>query len=329
MAGTFILTEDAARYGVTDPSVIDYFPTEIYGDILWAIENAAHGWIMGQPTGFTYTLPDGYHLVLSGTPRQYGSWQPGFSFHIRFTPDPVNGAAFSTEGNTLDLTIAKMNLFGNSADNIFAPTVDTIYPEFDGGAGFDVIDLRGHTGNYGLHMSPSIPFTGVRADGVYDLSFTWLDSIGETYRSPDYGISNVERVIADTWAIAYDLGGNAGQAYRLYQAAFDRQPDLPGLGYQINALDQGLPLPYVAQNFLNSPEFQTLYGTHLSDEDYITALYANVLHRAPDPGGFAYQVDALKHFDRAQLLVNFSESPENQANVIGNIYAGILYVPDH
>ena len=36
-----------------------------------------------------------------------------------------------------------------------------------------------------------------------------------------------------TKPLALDINGTAGQVYRLYQAAFDRKPDLVGLGYWI------------------------------------------------------------------------------------------------
>src|SRR5207237_620506 len=88
----------------------------------------------------------------------------------------------------------------------------------------------------------------------------------------------------DDFSVAYDIDGDAGQAYRLYQAAFNRTPDIGGLGYQMNALDEGLTLTQVAANFIDSPEFQHTYG-NVDDTQFITLLYQNVLHRAPDPGG--------------------------------------------
>lgn len=36
----------------------------------------------------------------------------------------------------------------------------------------------------------------------------------------------------DTW-VSFDINGPAGQVYRIYQAAFNRKPDLPGLGFWI------------------------------------------------------------------------------------------------
>jgi hypothetical protein len=72
----------------------------------------------------------------------------------------------------------------------------------------------------------------------------------------------------------------------------------------------------LANNFLAGAEFSARYGTSQNDTQYINALYANVLGRAPDDGGYAVQVNALTHgADRAQLLLNFGESAENQSKV--------------
>jgi serralysin len=83
----------------------------------------------------------------------------------------------------------------------------------------------------------------------------------------------------------------------------------------------------VAQHFIDSPEFQATYG-NTTDTQFITLLYQNVLNRAPDPGGLQFHLDEFAHGEsRADMLTHFSESPENQANVIGQIGNGMLYVP--
>jgi hypothetical protein len=136
---------------------------------------------------------------------------------------------------------------------------------------------------------------------------------------------DVERLRFADKLVALDTAGNAGMAYRLYQAAFDRKPDESGLGYQMNALDGGLGLSQVAANFIASPEFQATYGA-LDNTLFVTQLYRNVLHRAPDAGGLQFHVDNLgRGLARAEVLVGFSESPENQAALIGTIQNGMVY----
>lgn len=140
-------------------------------------------------------------------------------------------------------------------------------------------------------------------------------------------LANVERLqFSDGW-LALDFTGTAGQSYRLYQAAFDRTPDLPGLSFWIRALDQGRgDLVWAANFFAHSPEWLSRYG-QTSTADFITRLYANVLDRAPDPGGYQFWSERLQSqaMSRAEMLAFFSESPENQANVVGVIQNGIWY----
>ena len=57
--------------------------------------------------------------------------------------------------------------------------------------------------------------------------------------APALTLQNVERIAFDDGIIAFDDDGLAGQAYRLYQACFDRIPDALGLGFWIKQLDAG------------------------------------------------------------------------------------------
>ncbi|HKB54075.1 MAG TPA: DUF4214 domain-containing protein, partial [Ramlibacter sp.] len=198
-----------------------------------------------------------------------------------------------------------------------------------GGAGNDVFVARG--GNDTIDGAGGIneaDYTGARGDYVITNSATGLTvSDSQPGRDGTDTLANVQRLkFADGW-LAFDTSGDAGQAYRLYQAAFDRAPDQVGLGFWMHALDSGAALQQVAQSFLDSAEFALRYGS-VDPQQFVTQLYANVLHRAPDPSGFAFHVGNLESgaIDRAGLLVQFSESPENQAALIGVIHSGMAYV---
>lgn len=134
--------------------------------------------------------------------------------------------------------------------------------------------------------------------------------------------------LADGSYIESNPDGTAGQVYRLYQSALDRAPDQGGLGFQIGSIERsGLSLVQVAQGFIASTEFSTKYGA-LDNTQFVTQLYANVLHRAPDAAGLAFHVGNLNAgVSRAQVLVDFSESPENKANTAAAISAGIRFTP--
>lgn len=144
---------------------------------------------------------------------------------------------------------------------------------------------------------------------------------------------NYDRVLLTDKTIGLDLNGSAGQAYRVYKAAFDRDPmqgDTVGLGFWIAQIDNGMDMVEVAARFIDSNEFRSLYGNDASDGDFLIGLYRNVLDRAPDAGGYAWWMDQLENNPEKtweKVLADFSESPENQANVAELIGNGIYFDP--
>ena len=146
-------------------------------------------------------------------------------------------------------------------------------------------------------------------------------------------LHGVERAVFNDGAIGFDVLGTGGQCYRLYQAAFDRTPDAGGVGFWMYAVDHGFGLVAAATEFMRSAEFKGLYGENPSNEGFMDLLYRNVMNREPDSGYF-FWLDALygrngfdRTFSRAEVLVQFSESSENQANVIAVITNGFPYDP--
>ncbi|MFZ4538891.1 DUF4214 domain-containing protein [Propionivibrio sp.] len=140
-------------------------------------------------------------------------------------------------------------------------------------------------------------------------------------------LTNIERLQFSDQTIALDNSGNAGQVYRLYQTAFNRTPDKGGLGDWIYGMDHGASLLDVSAGFVNSAEFKSVYGANPTNTEVVTRFYQNVLHRAPEKAGFDYwmnQIDSGVQ-TRTQVLTGFSESTENQAQVIGVIQNGIEY----
>ena len=106
------------------------------------------------------------------------------------------------------------------------------------------------------------------------------------------------------------------QIGRLYTAAFGRVPDEGGLQYWVNVVNNPL-VSYkdISQNFVNSPEFSAMASPNSSSDVFATALYQNVLGRAPDSSGLGYWTNQLNSGlqDRADILIGFAESPENVA----------------
>jgi hypothetical protein len=190
-----------------------------------------------------------------------------------------------------------------------------------GGAGNDILD-----GGKGLDKAV---FTGDSKSYKLTLNKDGTVVVADTNTSRDGvdQLKGVERIsFADT-SLAFDIAGNAGASYRLYKAAFDRQPDSGGLGYWMSNLDKGADLAKdVANGFINSKEFQSLYGENTSNATFIANLYQNVLHRTPDAEGYAYwDKTIVSGVSRANILTNFSDSNENIDQVSSLVVNGIAY----
>lgn len=142
-------------------------------------------------------------------------------------------------------------------------------------------------------------------------------------------VQGMERVAFADQTIALDVDGHGGAAYRLYQAAFNRMPDQGGLGYWIDVLDRGANLTSVAEGFVDSKEFHDAYRVGLSNRDLVTQFYNNILHRNPDAGGLDFWTGILdrKVASVGYVLGQISESPENQAALIGVIGNGFVFTP--
>lgn len=232
----------------------------------------------------------------------------------------IAGNAFVGNNSYSFTTLAQGTLIGTANADVMAGTNgndvinglggnDTI----SGGAGIDTAVYAGQRAEYTL--------TGNLASlAVKDNSLTTRDGTD--------ALNQVERLQFADGAVAFDINGSAGQAYRIYQAAFGRKPDLAGLGYWIKDMDKGSDLTKVAAGFFSSAEFQTLYGTNPTTSVLINNLYQNVLHRAPDQLGFDYWFDQLNSgkITPAGALASFTESSENIAQVLAAIQNGIDYV---
>ncbi len=273
----------------------------------------------------------------------------GTSYSATFTPSSAstaNGVVSVGSGKFTDAA-ANANADGLEINNTVSMTVNTVVvaglnlvgtPDSDtltGAAGADSISgmagndrLIGHAGNDSIDGGAGLDmavFSGNRAQS----SLTKLGD-GFTVSGPDGNDSliNVERLSFADKNLALDIEGTAGQAYRIYQAAFDRIPDIAGLSFWIASMDSGVTLRQVASGFISSAEFQSQYGASPSNFQLTTLLYENVLHRAPDQAGLDYWNKELdRGLTREDALMYFSESAENKVALIGIIQNGIEYLP--
>lgn len=118
-------------------------------------------------------------------------------------------------------------------------------------------------------------------------------------------------VAADTHDVpTFDPNGPDGTIYRLYRAYFLRDPDAGGFEYWMQAYIGGYSLGAISNDFARSAEFQRRYGA-LDDRAFLDRVYANVLGRAPDSGGYAYWLDQMRRgMLRGFVMIYFSDSAE-------------------
>lgn len=289
----------------------------------WGWESLLHelGHVLGlkHPDEGAVTLPPG------DAPGQDNSLTTIMSDHLigapraTFGPDDLAALQWLYGGDGL---AGKLGVGGAGLSLVGTAGADTLTggpgaDRFDGAGGNDTITGGDGTDTAVFHGGRS-QFQ-VQAQG---------STVTVTGASGAVTLSGVERVLFDDLGLAFDTAGTAGQAYRLYQAAFDRAPDPGGFDYWMTVLDGGAALADVAQGFANSAEFSGKYAA-LDETQFVNQLYLNVLHRAGEQGGVDFWTGHLvaHHLTPAEVLAAFAESAENQAALIGTISQGMPYTP--
>jgi Ca2+-binding RTX toxin-like protein len=232
------------------------------------------------------------------SPSALNSAQPSVGPGVGGTPTTGNGQINGTSGDDW--------LQGGSGN-------DTLH----GGWGSDYLD-----GGAGMNTAAY--------DGAY-LQYTVGAGGATVSGGPEGGtdiLANIQRIKFVDGYLATSPTDTAGQVYRVYEATLGRGPDPEGLANWVHALNSGTSLQTVVDGFVNSQEFQADYGA-LSNSAFVTLLYNNVLHRAPDASGLSNWVTALNSGQdtRSQVVLGFSESQEDLADLAAPVRQG-LWIQD-
>ncbi|WP_338848310.1 DUF4214 domain-containing protein [Massilia sp. W12] len=221
------------------------------------------------------------------------------------TPAGIQTGRGNAQNNLITGGKSDDRLYGGDGNDTFYVTDGNDF--VDGGNGFDMIKVGSFNGK------------ATKIEDQYKISTSISSSIT---------FANVERIEGSYTGLFFKGDVHAEQAYRIYQAAFNRAPDKSGLGFWIKQFDNGgISVAQVAQGFIQSAEFKSLYGAAPSNAQLVDKFYQNVLHRAPDADGRAFWQDILdqKKGTAADVLAAFSESPENTAALVGVLQAGVTY----
>jgi hypothetical protein len=99
-----------------------------------------------------------------------------------------------------------------------------------------------------------------------------------------------------------------------YLGILARNAEHNGFRDWLEALLAGMSREQIVQFFLESGEFEGRFGSNLTNSQFIERMYANVLLRPPDTGGFNFWVSQLVNgqMTRALVALEFLDSSEFQ-----------------
>ena len=251
-----------------------------------------------RPSLHEYDMAHSWEVLFSPV-RDRGLEQAGWDNEYQFNGDIewVETDVFAFYG----LRGAEYDIFASSDED---PGELRLYDDYGDVIAFD------QGGSYGT--DEIVGFTAPYS-GWYYISADWKSS-GWFGADDMVSLSVFEDLDPGSGAISEADFEDAMTVARLYNAAFDRLPDIQGLNYWIDQYDGGMALVEMAANFYSSAEFHTLYG-HPSNGEYVDQLYFNVLGRNADSAGFDFWVTELETgLSRSAALAYFSESEENIQN---------------
>ncbi len=234
----------------------------------------------------------------------------------------ANGGA-NGNGTVFELTAAGFEVPGPVVSNTTGSQETLVAPVADSsvqGDGYDILDLSQNP----IATASSAYALSANGDGSFELTTTG---------SVDHVSGVMQVAFSDATVTIAGNGSENEYIALLYQGALGRTPDAGGLaGWEqiaaaLPASTQAMgvyglsvvPGNYnaglsIAAGFTNSPEFIAKYGS-LTNQQFVTNLYANILDRAPDPTGFAGWLSQLSSgATREHVLVGFADSQEAISN---------------
>jgi hypothetical protein len=117
--------------------------------------------------------------------------------------------------------------------------------------------------------------------------------------------------MAVAFATSGEYDSTVAPMARLYFGTFLRIPDYAGLLFWTDEFKSGRrTLIQIGEAFVTVPEFVARYGT-VSNAQFVSLVYNNLLQRAPDAGGATFWTDQLNGgLTRGTMLTQFTESAE-------------------
>lgn len=274
-------------------------------------------------TSVGYSGGSGSVTVTSPSPSCSGWTSSSNASWITITSSGSNSVGYSVAANTSTssrsgtLTIAGQTFTVTQDPNVCTYTLSSSSTQVASGGGSGLVTVTQTSACTGWTASSNASWITITSSGGNSLSYSVAANTSTSSRTGTLTIAGKTFTVTQNPNTS-PLSENGKKACRLYQSAFDRAPDAGGLAYWTSRLDTGTTLERVAEEFIGSREFQDLYGVNPTNEEYLTKLYNNVLHRAPEKAGYDWWLGQINsgNYTKARALASFSESAENVANAV-------------
>ena len=227
----------------------------------------------GSPFHFSTDVPD-----VMGPYARYGVRQTLSDLDLAMLAD--NGIG-TIRGDRLTGTTGDDDIAAGGGDDIV--TGGQGNDRIDGGTGFNTANFSSSSAAYHVTVGSTV---------------TVMDRLGTDGTDT---LVNVQALhFSDFTVDTVSLGRLATAPHatidpltEVYIATFDRAPDTLGLAYWVGRLTDGMSLEAIARSFFVQPETTAKYPPATTAGDFVTAVYGNVLGRAPDALGYDYWVNQL------------------------------------
>jgi uncharacterized repeat protein (TIGR03803 family) len=159
-------------------------------------------------------------------------------------------------------------------------------------------------------------------DRVYlDLLNRAVDPVGQAGWTAELNAGVSRQIIMSR--IEQSVEYRTDEVQQLYQQFLQRSAEAGGLNGWVSALGSGMTIQQVEAAIAGSAEFfQNAGGTN---QGFVTALYSDLLHRAPDPSGQAITLAALNGGVSRQAVAGaVLSSPECYADLVSSLYIQFL-----
>ena len=229
-----------------------------------------------------------YKVAVTGsTGDEYSLINSALDGDDQFFLSDWNDVAFGRGGNDWMFGFSGHDvIFGGAGDDFLEGGLgnDTL----DGGLGFDIAFFTGAPSSYTLTLSVGSPMVIAdrRTGGDGDDKLIDVEALGFDLSSSTFDLTQFGGTTA--------LSQKQFESFvELYIAYFNRAPDAVGLNFWGTAFANGTTFEEIAKLFMDQDETRATYPSVLSNTDFATAVYNNVLGRVPDQAGLDFWVGVL------------------------------------